>query len=100
MLPEGSHNRDVDYTYILLNRNDTQIDEEFWTDPKTPVCNHENDTMKEICGNNKFLYGINLVKTKHDSTVRRGAVVKAICIFSRYHYVDMFKKPLGSLSSI
>lgn len=27
MLPEGAHNRDVDYTYIFLNRNESQIDE-------------------------------------------------------------------------
>lgn len=51
----------------------------------------------ELKGKNNdknFLYGINLVKTKHDLTVRRGAIVKAICVFSRYHYVEIFKKPL------
>ena len=92
MLPEGAHNRDVDYTYIFLNRNEKQIDEEFWTNPKSPYLDKSD---KQIDKNEKnFLYGINLVKTKHDTTVRRGAIVKAICIFSKYHYIDIFKKPL------
>jgi hypothetical protein len=35
------------------------------------------------------LYGINLVFNKADSTVRRGAVVKSLAIFSRYHFVEV-----------
>lgn len=27
MLPEGAHNRELDWTYMLLNRNEKQLDE-------------------------------------------------------------------------
>jgi hypothetical protein len=76
MLPEGVHNREKDYTYILLNRDNKSIYDDEKGDEK------------------RFLYGINYVWNKHDSTVRRGAVVKAIAIFSCYHFIDSFKKIL------
>jgi hypothetical protein len=37
----------------------------------------------------RFLYGLNVVRTKHDKNVRRGAVVKAMAVFSRYHFLDV-----------
>jgi len=79
MLPEGAHNRDVDYTYIFLNRNGTLMDEEL------KIKSNDDKT---------FYYGINLVTTKHDSNVRRGALVKAMAIFSKYSFIEIFKKPL------
>jgi hypothetical protein len=39
-----------------------------------------------------FLYGINLVQTKMDNTVRRGAVVKAMAVFSRYQHLDVIMR--------
>ena len=81
MLPEGAHNRDVDYTYIFLNRNGKLMDEEMI-----------NSNEKDI--RSSFYYGINLVRTKHDSNVRRGALVKALAVFSRYSFIEIFKKPL------
>lgn len=89
MLPEGAHNRINDYSYIFLNRNKPQIDENYWLSPLI----QPND-KEEQEGNNIFLYGLNVVHTKHDSSVRRGAIVKAMCIFSRYHFVDSFRKQL------
>jgi hypothetical protein len=41
-----------------------------------------------------MLYGINLVKTMVDATVRRGAIVKAMAIFTKYHFIDSFKASL------
>jgi hypothetical protein len=82
MLPEGAHNRDVDYTYIFLNRTGKLMDEEMMT-----------KTEKDVT-TSSFYYGINLVRTKHDSNVRRGAVVKALAIFSRHSFIEIFKKPL------
>ncbi|CAN0338931.1 unnamed protein product, partial [Phaeothamnion confervicola] len=38
-----------------------------------------------------FLYCINLVRKKDDPTVRRGAVVKAMAVCSRYHFIEMFR---------
>lgn len=79
MLPEGAHNRDVDYTYIFLNRSGKLMDEEI-------ISTNEDDKS--------FYYGINLVTTKHDSNVRRGAIVKAMAIFSKFSFIEIFKKPL------
>jgi len=85
MLPEGAHNRDVDYTYIFLNRNGKLIDDLITTVAATTTINESKDY---------FYYGINLVRTKHDTSVRRGALVKAMAIFSRYSFIEIFKKPL------
>lgn len=104
MLPEGAHNRDIDYTYIFLNRDAEHIDADFWIKPKTLVNENQtsNTTTSSSSGEGNsasdagkhFLYGLNVVKTRHDSTVRRGAIVKAMCIFSRYHFIEIFKRPL------
>ena len=37
----------------------------------------------------EFLHCINLVRKQDDPTVRRGAVVKAMCICSRYNYIEV-----------
>ena len=100
MLPEGAHNRDSDFTYIFLNRNSPHIEEEFWSSPKDRTYEHNNDADNMNKKNDPaekadpFLYGINLVKTKFDNSVRRGAIVKAICVFSKYPFVEILKKPL------
>jgi hypothetical protein len=104
MLPEGAHNRSVDYTYIFLNRDAPHIDQHLWTNPLNHYRHHDNNTNNNNNNNDtddsnrnssrRLLYGINLVKARYDSTVRRGAIVKAMCIFSRYQFVDMLKKPL------
>ena len=36
-----------------------------------------------------FLHCMNLVRKHDDPTVRRGAVVKAMCICSRYNYIEV-----------
>jgi hypothetical protein len=124
MLPEGAHNREFDYTYIFLNRTCKHIDDDIWVRPTTSTEVHEtknsltpatDSTATEGDTSNSwspapdgggdhingdevdakyFLYGLNLVKTRYDATVRRGAIVKAMCIFSRYHFVEAFKTPL------
>lgn len=40
-------------------------------------------------GGRNFLHCINLVRKQDDPTVRRGAVVKAMCICSRYNYIEV-----------
>ena len=82
MLPEGAHNRDEDVTYIFLNRNQRRLDEDYLIHPTLKTEDNDKST-KEY-----FLYGFNLVRTKHDSSVRRGAVVKALAVFSSYRFVD------------
>lgn len=91
MLPEGAHNRESDFTYFFLNRDEENIDNYFWIKPPP---NYQEIDIVIPQDKNLFLYGLNFVKTKYDSSVRRGAIVKAICIFSPYHFIESFKKPL------
>jgi hypothetical protein len=94
MLPEGAHNRDLDYTFIFLNRDAPHVDQQLWcTAPK--YCPKSLVYAEDAASSAKnFLYGLNVVKTRHDSSVRRGAIVKAMCVFSQYQFVEVLKKPL------
>ena len=84
MLPEGAHNCEEDATYIFLNRNQRRLDEEFLIHPTL-----KSDHLSSSSSSSQyFLYGFNLVRTRHDSTARRGAVVKALAVFSSYRFVD------------
>lgn len=128
MLPEGAHNRVVDYTYIILNRDAPQIDQHLWLHPASrhPIAaaapsltspspsfsatadrqffpaddsTGSADSAKEgkepsDSAERYMLYGLNIVKTRHDSSVRRGAIVKAMAIFSKYHFIESLKRPL------
>eukprot|EP01031_Cornospumella_fuschlensis_P031351 gene31351-37889_t len=102
MLPEGAHNRTTDYTYIFLNRQGSILDEPKATSPDSHATNNStiSTTSSNIGGDapsvdgQPFLFGLNCVKTKHDSSVRRGAIVKSLCIFTRYSFVESLKLPL------
>ena len=82
MLPEGVHNRVSDYTYMFLNRDGI-----IYGEPTTSADIRDSNVKH-------FLFGVNLCRTKYDSSVRRGAIVKAVAVFSRFSYLEIFKKPL------
>ncbi|KAI8869398.1 spindle pole body interacting protein [Ramicandelaber brevisporus] len=65
MLPDGAHLRDSDWTVFFINQ--------------------PNST------NGSLLHVLNLVRTKHDKGVRRGAMVKALAICTRHQYLHMYK---------
>ncbi|RYG69024.1 hypothetical protein EON64_03745 [archaeon] len=105
MLPEGVHNRTTDYTYIFLNRQGSILDEPKVTSTTSIDTNTTNNstisttsitTANDLPGaeSQPFLFGLNCVKTKHDSSVRRGAIVKSMCLFTRYSFVESIKLPL------
>jgi hypothetical protein len=81
MLPEGVHNRECDVSYLLLNANGQRADELF--SPEAAQGNHEGSSQGD-----GFLYGVNVIRTKYDASVRRGAVLKSIAAFSPYHFID------------
>lgn len=95
MLPEGAHNRNTDSTFMILNRDKPRFDEEWLQNPslttadsgshETTFCNRTSEV---------FRYGLNMIHTKHDASVRRGAVVKAMAVFSSYNFVDSLGEPL------
>lgn len=67
MLPDGAHARSEDWTVFLI-KNPSQDTE------------HPHVT-----------YVLNLVRTKHDDSVRRGALVKAIAIGTHHPCIHVFK---------
>lgn len=74
---------------MILNRSGPQIDEDLWLKAPeaaaTPVVAPEGERGEA----QPMLFGINHVRTKYDSTVRRGAIVKAIAFFSKYHFIEV-----------
>lgn len=79
MLPEGIHNREQDSTHIFLNR-----------EGKRCTFQSIGDGCEE---GTLFLYGLNVVRRRRDESVRRGATVKALCVFSRFHFIIDALKP-------
>ncbi|KAI7900700.1 docking domain of Afi1 for Arf3 in vesicle trafficking-domain-containing protein [Cokeromyces recurvatus] len=80
MLPDGAHLRSEDWTIFCLNQlipNADQDIEQMNSDPEKPL-----------------LYVLNLVRTKHDATARRGAIVKAMAICTRHQYLHIYKPVL------
>jgi Docking domain of Afi1 for Arf3 in vesicle trafficking len=80
MLPEGAHNHSLDWTVMFLNKGKHALEE-----------GEGESAMSAETAEAPFLYCINLVRKKDDPTVRRGAVVKAMAVCSRYHFIEMFR---------
>ncbi|RKP27902.1 docking domain of Afi1 for Arf3 in vesicle trafficking-domain-containing protein [Syncephalis pseudoplumigaleata] len=80
MLPDGAHLREEDWTVFFLNRKQKCT-------PGEGKRNRDSVAMAE----QPLLYVLNLVRTKHDSQARRGAVVKAMAICATFPAVDIFK---------
>ncbi|KAJ2721439.1 hypothetical protein GGI07_003952 [Coemansia sp. Benny D115] len=73
MLPDGAHTRESDWTMFFLNQ-------------KAP---DENGRVPE--GGPPLLYVLNLVRTKHDKEVRRGAIVKAMAVCTRHRFIHIYQ---------
>ncbi|KAJ2696446.1 hypothetical protein FB645_006198 [Coemansia sp. IMI 203386] len=73
MLPDGAHARESDWTVFFLNQ-------------KAP------DASGRVAdGGPPLLYVLNLVRTKHDKEVRRGAVVKAMAVCTRHRFIHIYQ---------
>ncbi|CAO0795069.1 unnamed protein product [Mucor circinelloides] len=80
MLPDGAHLRAEDWTIFCLNQ--------LTPDPHQDIAQVKSDSEKPL------LYVLNLVRTKHDATARRGARVKAMAICTRHQYLHIYKPVL------
>lgn len=117
MLPEGAHNHPLDWTVMFLNRDKPALDEgwpksfdeerngkleldagmaapggdrhDFENASQDPSSWRGGEGAGGEGEGNEFLYCINLVKVKDDPSVRRGAVVRAMCICSRYNFIEV-----------
>ncbi|KAI8461707.1 docking domain of Afi1 for Arf3 in vesicle trafficking-domain-containing protein [Phakopsora pachyrhizi] len=107
MLPDGAHDRNEDWTVFFLNQtprlrvNTPRPSTENWekTTTVTPtnpsrVLESKQELLSRTASeesSERLLYVINLVRTKKDTTVRRGAVCKAMAVCSFHPYIQIFK---------
>ncbi|KAJ1719454.1 hypothetical protein LPJ53_005790 [Coemansia erecta] len=76
MLPDGAHARESDWTVFFLNQKAPDAD------------------GRVADGGAPLLYVLNLVRTKHDKEVRRGAVVKAMAVCTRHRFIHIYQAML------
>ncbi|KIS68689.1 uncharacterized protein UMAG_03261 [Mycosarcoma maydis] len=94
MLPDGVHARTEDWTFFFLKPPGTERAalQNSVDDPDSSQLGAATDPTAWL--SHDLTYVINLVRTKHDNTVRRGAMVKAIAIGTRYPFIEIFKPAL------
>ncbi|KAF9954075.1 hypothetical protein BGZ72_004937 [Mortierella alpina] len=80
MLPDGAHLRPADWTIFFLNQ-------------AKPAPWNGNKALTDG-GQNPLLYVLNLVRTNHDASIRRGAAVKAMAICTTHQYLHVYKPVL------
>ncbi|KAH8996382.1 spindle pole body interacting protein [Lactarius akahatsu] len=86
MLPDGAEKHLEDWTIFFLNQTP------FNTIAPVLALEIPGSAGKE--NKSELLYVLNLVRTKHDKTVRRGAVVKAMAICTPHPFIQIFKPVL------
>lgn len=99
MLPDGVHARSEDWTVFFLPTaaDDAQLQHSA-PDHGTAGAGEEGGGTVRSKGKERsrddLFYVLNLVRTKHDTTVRRGALVKAIAVGTRHPFIQIFKPAL------
>ncbi|KAI0301650.1 spindle pole body interacting protein [Multifurca ochricompacta] len=86
MLPDGAEKHLEDWTIFFLNQTSFN--------KIAPVLALETPERAGKENKSELLYVLNLVRTKHDKTVRRGAVVKAMAICTPHPFIQIFKPVL------
>ncbi|KAH9935661.1 mesa protein [Fomitopsis serialis] len=94
MLPDGAERQPEDWTIFFLNQ--THFNTIAPVLALEPARNGDPDVEGENAndGQPELLYVLNLVRTKLDKTVRRGAIVKAMAICTRHPFIQIFKPVL------
>ncbi|EIM21636.1 spindle pole body interacting protein [Wallemia mellicola CBS 633.66] len=96
MIPEGAHDQNEDWTIFFLNQTPANtIAPPLDSEAPTPFIKHRRTYSKvldqEVNPKPQLLYVLNLVRTKKDDTVPRGALVKALAICSKQPYIHIYK---------
>ncbi|KAF2863460.1 spindle pole body interacting protein [Piedraia hortae CBS 480.64] len=105
MLPEGTHMRSQDWTIFFLHpdsetnktdrpRRRRKIDSEDETDEDNDADEPDVGSRvgsDEVSDGPPLVYVLNLVNTKQDTSVKRGAVVKAMAICTRHAFLHIYK---------
>lgn len=117
MLPDQAHVRSQDWTIFFLHKDTTQeeptkkkrrkagaegeeADEEAGEDDEDEELEDEDEEDAEDADGVEgppLIYVLNLVNTKQDNTVKRGAVVKAMAICTRHSFLHIYKVCLSRL---
>lgn len=94
MLPDGVHARTEDWTFFFLKPPGTErvALQDDAADGRTSASHASSDPSSWL--SHDLTYVINLVRTKHDNSVRRGAMVKAMAIGTKYPFIEIFKPAL------
>lgn len=79
MLPDGSHTRQQDWTIFFLYQRKGHQKLEY----------HISDEVEKQAA--KKYYVLNLVNTKYTDNVKRGAMVKSMCIITPHPFFHVFK---------
>lgn len=94
MLPDGVHARTEDWTFFFLKPPGTKRASLRDTTNDDSTSQSHASTDPSAWRSHDLTYVINLVRTKHDNTVRRGALVKAMAIGTRVPFIEIFKPAL------
>ncbi|TCD66558.1 hypothetical protein EIP91_001226 [Steccherinum ochraceum] len=91
MLPDGAERQPEDWTIFFLNQTPFNTIAPALA-PEFETADRANGQWEET--KPELLYVLNLVRTKLDKTVRRGAIVKAMAICTRHSFIEIFKPVL------
>ncbi|PWN49412.1 spindle pole body interacting protein [Violaceomyces palustris] len=104
MLPDGAHARVEDWTIFFLkspkpSKESTGKSQESQARTKSMEGERDRESGKRSnslaqWSSEGLTYVINLVRTKHDTSVRRGALVKSMAIGTRHPFIEVFKPAL------
>lgn len=102
MLPDQAHVRSQDWTIFFLHKDAGDPDEaeekraarrrdaDHLQDAQAEAELQEDEALEAIEGP-PLVYVLNLVNTKQDSSVKRGAIVKAMAICTRHSFLHIYK---------
>lgn len=95
MLPDQSHARTEDWTVFFLYQEDEKSTQMEDLDSSAEQLRIRKKTLHyslpDKHGNAKQYYVLNLVNTKFDDSVKRGAIVKSMCIITPHPFFQTFK---------
>jgi len=76
---------------IVPEEDDEDLDEEDEDEDEDEDDGDSTDSEPEGGEGPPLIYVLNLVNTKHDKTVKRGAIVKAMAICTRHPFLHIYK---------
>ncbi|TIB35536.1 hypothetical protein E3P85_00395 [Wallemia ichthyophaga] len=96
MIPEGAHDQHEDWTIFFLNQTPANtIAPPLDSEAPTPFARHRRTYSRLVPHQDhpkpQLLHVLNLVRTKKDDSVPRGALVKALAICSKQPYIHIYK---------